>query len=103
MAVAADGQSPTFSQVLVRAEKSISEVRFGRGTDADHCAALGQPNAFIIVHLCRVNNAPVFIDFKFVEQQFNRPSPGRGDAVVNFPSLFGGVNMDGAAWHRLTH
>jgi hypothetical protein len=43
-----------------------------------------------------MDEAPPWVDAGMVEQPAHRTSAQRGDAVVDFPDLFGGVDVNGA-------
>src|SRR5437879_9959110 len=79
-------------------ENAVAEAGFGdRGEPCDG-AAPGKRGDLCRGGVGRMDQAPAPIDGRMFKQPLNRPPARPGDAFLDFPSLFGGVDMNRPAF-----
>ena len=76
----------------------VAEARLGNRAEACDGAAAGKRGDLYLGCMGRMDQAPAPIDGRMFEQPLDRPPARPGDAFLNFPDLFGGVNMNRPAF-----
>ncbi len=64
------------------------------GTQAGHRAAFRHPADLVIGRMCGVDQAPATIDRDMIEQPLQRTLAAPGHAFLDFPGLFGDMDMN---------
>ncbi len=70
-----------------RVKDSVPETGFGDRAQTDHGAAGGDLFQLVRIHMRRVDEAPLLIDRRILEQPLDRSQSRPGETVVDFPRL----------------
>ncbi len=98
--IAADPEGPAGLGIGGGRKDAVAEVAFGDRAEPRHGARSGHAGGFIGRHVGGMNEAPSRVDLGVVEQPFDGPGAGRGDAVLHLADLFGDVDMNRAFGER---
>ena len=97
MAVGADPEPAASGQEVRGVEDAVAEIGLGLRAEPGDGADAGQRFGFGAGHVRRVDGAPVPVHRQRIQQIFDRTPAAPGDAVIDFGSLFGDVDVDWAA------
>ena len=93
--VGADAEAPAGAEVVRRIEDAVAEIGLGDRTEAgDRAASAPASRVSPSIHVGRVDEAPVLVDARMVEEPPHRPRARPGDAVLDFLDLLGDVDVD---------
>lgn len=87
---------PSAGVVLERREgkNAIPQVRFGRWAESDHCPGAGHALHLDIVHVRRMDEAPVSIDRRMFQEPGHRTQAAPRDTTVDFALLLRNVDVN---------
>src|SRR3569623_209821 len=89
---------PAGPEIVDGGEDAVAEIGFGHRAKSRDRAARRERRAFALVDMGRMNQAPALVDIGIVEKPLHRPSPAPSDTSVVLADLFGGVDMQRAAF-----
>ena len=82
---------------------AVTKRRLGQRAETDHRARGSQRRYLRRSRVGGVDHAPALIERGILEQPFHRASAERRDAVLHFPQLLGGVDMNRPLRRRLAN
>ncbi len=99
--IGADAEAATGVEEFAGRKNAVAEARFGNRAEAGDRAAAGKRCDLRRGRMGRMDQAPALIDGRMFEQPLDRPPARPGDAFLDFPDLFGGVDMHRPAFGQL--
>ena len=94
MAVGTNRPAAVSGQVVDGVEETVAEVGLGRWTKPGDTAAARHHRRFVGGHVRGMYQAPLTVDVEIVIQPFDRTFSAPCKAVVDFPGLFGNVQVN---------
>ena len=91
--IRADAEPAARVKEFAGRKNAVAEARLGNRAEPGDRAAPGERGDFSRGHMGRMDQAPAPIEGRMFEQPLNRPPARPGDAFLDFPDLFGGVDM----------
>ena len=92
--IGADAEPAAGVEEFAGRENAVAEARFGDRAEPGDGAAVGKRGDLCRGGVGRMDQAPAPIDGRMFEQPLDRPPARPGDAFLDFPDLFGGVDMN---------
>ena len=92
--IGADAEAAFAFKEQFAVENAIAKTAFGERAQARDRAGVREPLRLVVGHVGRMNKTPALIDPGIVEQPLHRPRAERCDAVVHFPGLFCGMDVN---------
>ena len=96
--IRADAEPAAGVEEFAGRKNAVAEARFGDRAEAGDGAAPGKRGDLRRGGVGRMDQAPAPIDGRMFEQPLDRPPARPGDAFLDFPDLFGGVDMNRPAF-----
>ena len=96
--VRADAEPAAGVEEFAGRKNAVAEARFGNRAEPCDGAASGKRGDLGCGGVGRMDQAPARIDGRMFEQPLDRPPARPGDAFLDFPDLFGGVDMNRPAF-----
>ena len=96
--IRADAEPAACVEEFAGRKNAVAKARFGDRAEACDGAAFGKRGDLGRGGVGRMDQAPALIDRRMFEQPLDRPPARPGDAFLDFPGLFGGVDMDRPAF-----
>ena len=94
IAVGADPEPPPGGEITRAVENAVAERGLGQRAKPDHRTRCRQRADFLLGRVGRVDDAPACIEAGIVDEPLHRPAAERGDAVLDFSRLLGGMDVN---------